>query len=293
MWKAGGHATSTRSNPIKPHVFERKRKRKTDTDDRFFLLDTYEHHHYLLSCDSTVRSSSPSNTPSDRTTPSISTRITFKISSRMWSKKRLLRRQSISIGKPIGETRCLTEVVGTVVIHTILDAQPIISRGMLMEHENSPFPIATWNFNLRPMIPTSIPTSGTLVTPSPPSPPSLTTPVPSRKSHQTRPQPQAHLSSCLYRIQSQRHPPTGRWLLQWSSLSVPSSSPSSVHPSLSLGIFDTRKGSTAVEQSLIENSHRDPAYKAIWLQSKSGTEFFSASTDGKVRAERDKSEAAR
>ncbi|CAF0850563.1 unnamed protein product [Adineta steineri] len=47
-------------------------------------------------------------------------------------------------------------------------------------------------------------------------------------------------------------------------------------------IFDTRKGSTAVEQSLIENSHRDPAYKTIWLQSKSGTEFFSASTDGKV-----------
>ncbi|CAF1270672.1 unnamed protein product [Rotaria magnacalcarata] len=47
-------------------------------------------------------------------------------------------------------------------------------------------------------------------------------------------------------------------------------------------IFDTRKGSTAVEQSLIENSHRDPAYKTVWLQSKSGTEFFSASTDGKV-----------
>lgn len=49
------------------------------------------------------------------------------------------------------------------------------------------------------------------------------------------------------------------------------------------GIFDTRKGSTAVEQSLIENSHRDPAYKTVWLQSKSGTEFFSASTDGKVK----------
>jgi hypothetical protein len=49
-----------------------------------------------------------------------------------------------------------------------------------------------------------------------------------------------------------------------------------------LGVFDTRKGSTAVEQSLIESSHRDPAYKTIWLQSKSGTEFFSGSTDGKV-----------
>ena len=53
---------------------------------------------------------------------------------------------------------------------------------------------------------------------------------------------------------------------------------------LRIGIFDTRKGSTAVEQSLIENSHRDPAYKTIWLQSKSGTEFFSASTDGKVKS---------
>ena len=51
---------------------------------------------------------------------------------------------------------------------------------------------------------------------------------------------------------------------------------------LFLGVFDTRKGSTAVEQSLIENSHRDPAYKTVWLQSKSGTEFFSGSTDGKV-----------
>jgi hypothetical protein len=51
---------------------------------------------------------------------------------------------------------------------------------------------------------------------------------------------------------------------------------------LFIGVFDTRKGSTAVEQSLIENSHRDPAYKTIWLQSKSGTEFFSGSTDGKV-----------
>ena len=32
----------------------------------------------------------------------------------------------------------------------------------------------------------------------------------------------------------------------------------------------------------IEHSHRDPAYKTIWLQSKTGTECFSASTDGQV-----------
>ena len=49
-----------------------------------------------------------------------------------------------------------------------------------------------------------------------------------------------------------------------------------------LGLFDRRKGSAPVEQSLVENSHRDPAYTTIWLQSKSGPEFFSASTDGKV-----------
>ena len=32
----------------------------------------------------------------------------------------------------------------------------------------------------------------------------------------------------------------------------------------------------------IEQSHRDPAYKTIWIQSKTGTECFSASTDGQV-----------
>ena len=34
--------------------------------------------------------------------------------------------------------------------------------------------------------------------------------------------------------------------------------------------------------SPIEHSHRDPAYKTVWLQSKTGTECFSASTDGQV-----------
>lgn len=32
----------------------------------------------------------------------------------------------------------------------------------------------------------------------------------------------------------------------------------------------------------IEQSHRDPAYKTIWIQSKTGTECFSTSTDGQV-----------
>lgn len=46
--------------------------------------------------------------------------------------------------------------------------------------------------------------------------------------------------------------------------------------------WDTRKGGLPVEVSTVEASHRDPVYGAIWLQSKTGTECFSASTDGQV-----------
>ncbi|XP_023672742.1 dynein axonemal intermediate chain 2 isoform X2 [Paramormyrops kingsleyae] len=49
-----------------------------------------------------------------------------------------------------------------------------------------------------------------------------------------------------------------------------------------IGYWDTRKGSQPVETSAIEHGHRDPVYKAIWLQSKTGTDTFSASTDGQV-----------
>ncbi|KAJ8246276.1 hypothetical protein GJAV_G00265790 [Gymnothorax javanicus] len=49
-----------------------------------------------------------------------------------------------------------------------------------------------------------------------------------------------------------------------------------------IAYWDTRKGSQPVETSTIEHSHRDPVYKAIWLQSKTGTDVFSASTDGQV-----------
>ena len=34
--------------------------------------------------------------------------------------------------------------------------------------------------------------------------------------------------------------------------------------------------------SILENSHRDPVYNVLWINSKSGTEFFSSSTDGQV-----------
>lgn len=48
------------------------------------------------------------------------------------------------------------------------------------------------------------------------------------------------------------------------------------------GIFDLRKGNTPVEQSSIEFSHREIVRNALWLQSKTGTEFFSAAADGKI-----------
>lgn len=49
-----------------------------------------------------------------------------------------------------------------------------------------------------------------------------------------------------------------------------------------LDLFDLRKGIKAVEQSLIEYSHRECVRNALWLQSKTGTECFSASTDGQI-----------
>ena len=52
-----------------------------------------------------------------------------------------------------------------------------------------------------------------------------------------------------------------------------------------IAYWDTRKGAQPVEMTPIEHSHRDPAYKVIWLSSKTGTECFSASTDGQVKSQ--------
>jgi dynein intermediate chain 2 len=51
---------------------------------------------------------------------------------------------------------------------------------------------------------------------------------------------------------------------------------------LTLGCWDTRKGPYPVDSSTIEKSHRDPVYNVAWVQSKTGSEFFSTSTDGQV-----------
>nr|XP_018910150.1 PREDICTED: dynein intermediate chain 2, axonemal [Bemisia tabaci] len=50
-----------------------------------------------------------------------------------------------------------------------------------------------------------------------------------------------------------------------------------------VGAWDTRKGSEPCELSNMTNSHRDPVLKVLWINSKSGTEFFSASTDGQMK----------
>eukprot|EP00741_Cyanophora_paradoxa_P011365 tig00020556_g10978.t1 len=49
-----------------------------------------------------------------------------------------------------------------------------------------------------------------------------------------------------------------------------------------VAFWDARRGSAPVETSPIEKSHRDPVMDVAWLQSKTGTEFSSLSTDGLV-----------
>uniref|UniRef100_A0A7S3R946 Uncharacterized protein n=1 Tax=Dunaliella tertiolecta TaxID=3047 RepID=A0A7S3R946_DUNTE len=47
-------------------------------------------------------------------------------------------------------------------------------------------------------------------------------------------------------------------------------------------VYDMRKGSAATEATPVDLSHRDPIYDIAWLQSKTGTEAMSVSTDGSV-----------
>uniref|UniRef100_A0A1B6H019 Dynein intermediate chain 3, ciliary n=1 Tax=Cuerna arida TaxID=1464854 RepID=A0A1B6H019_9HEMI len=50
-----------------------------------------------------------------------------------------------------------------------------------------------------------------------------------------------------------------------------------------VAFFDTRRGGDPVELSSLAHSHRDPTHQVLWINSKSGTEFFSASSDGQVK----------
>lgn len=49
-----------------------------------------------------------------------------------------------------------------------------------------------------------------------------------------------------------------------------------------VSFWDLRKGKEPVESSLIEHSHRDPVYDIFWIQSRTGNECVSSSTDGQL-----------
>ncbi|KAK5640046.1 hypothetical protein RI129_010857 [Pyrocoelia pectoralis] len=55
------------------------------------------------------------------------------------------------------------------------------------------------------------------------------------------------------------------------------------HLSGRIAIWDSRKGSAPVHRSITEISHREPVSCVLWINSKSGLEFFSTSTDGQVK----------
>ncbi|CAG9839968.1 unnamed protein product [Diabrotica balteata] len=50
-----------------------------------------------------------------------------------------------------------------------------------------------------------------------------------------------------------------------------------------VAVWDVRKGMEPVEVSVKENSFIDPVQKLLWIHSKTGTEFFSASSDGEIK----------
>ena len=103
-----------------------------------------------------------------------------------------------------------------------------------------------------------------------------------RKSQQTRDDSQARLVVEHDPIQSERHATATRRLSQWSSVYVLLVKVLSHSSAVSQGLFDLRRGSRPVEQSSIESSHREPVRNALWVQSKTGTEFFSGTTDGHI-----------
>ncbi len=49
-----------------------------------------------------------------------------------------------------------------------------------------------------------------------------------------------------------------------------------------VSFFDLRKGSAPVEVSVAEQSHHDPVYDVFWIQSRTGNECCSVSTDGSL-----------
>lgn len=111
---------------------------------------------------------------------------------------------------------------------------------------------------------------------------------PRRDSQQARGNPETGLGAGLPGLQPQglAHAAgrllqrTDRWgLLRAAGAVAPPVSPAGV---LVSAYWDTRRGAQPVETSALEQGHREPVYKIIWLQSKAGTDAFSASSDGQV-----------
>ncbi|XP_043678098.1 dynein axonemal intermediate chain 2-like isoform X2 [Vespula pensylvanica] len=50
-----------------------------------------------------------------------------------------------------------------------------------------------------------------------------------------------------------------------------------------VAFWDIRRGSEPNEISLVNQSHRDPCDNVLWINSKTGTEFFSSSKDGQIK----------
>lgn len=53
-------------------------------------------------------------------------------------------------------------------------------------------------------------------------------------------------------------------------------------PPPQIGYWDMRKGNSPIDLTPVDVCHRDPVYDLAWLQSKTGTEFMTTSTDGMV-----------
>ncbi|KAB0792517.1 hypothetical protein PPYR_14476 [Photinus pyralis] len=55
------------------------------------------------------------------------------------------------------------------------------------------------------------------------------------------------------------------------------------HLSGRIAVWDARKGCEPVQRSVTDISHREPVNCVLWINAKSGLEFFSTSTDGQVK----------
>ena len=70
----------------------------------------------------------------------------------------------------------------------------------------------------------------------------------------------------------------------WTALSQPSFTSCCLHYFQPMQVcwWDDRKGGKPEGEINLSVSHIEPVYKTMWISSKTGSEFFTASTDGTV-----------